>query len=318
MKANKKVKSNLMKAGCKKLFTAIANVFHSVKYGVRHLFHIRLTRSLSGSLINILVLSLISVIMLIPMLYVINNAFKPLDELFIFPPKLFVQNPTLDNIHDLISIMGDSWVPISRYLFNTVFITLMGTVFHVLFASMAAYVLEKHKFPGSKLFFALVITTLMFSPVITSIPNFVVMSKLHMVNTYFSIIIPAIGAPLGLFLMKQFMSTVPDTLLEAAKIDGASEFKIFFSIVMPTVKPAWLTLTIFSVQALWNSTGDIFIRSEELKPLPYALQQIMFGGVARAGAGSAVGLLLMIVPITIFLICQNNIMDTMATSGMKE
>jgi ABC-type glycerol-3-phosphate transport system permease component len=285
---------------------------------VRHLFHIRSNRSLSGNLINIAVLMLFSVIMLVPMLYVINNAFKPLDELFVFPPKLFVQNPTLENMRDLISIMGNSWVPISRYLFNTVFITVMGTSLHVIFASMSAYVLEKHKFPGAKLFFALVITTLMFSPTITSIPNFIIMSKLNMVNTYFSIIVPAIGAPLGLFLMKQFMSTVPDTIIEAAKIDGASEFRIFFTIVMSTVKPAWLTLTIFSAQTLWNSTGDIFIRSEALKPLPYALQQIMTGGVARAGAGSAVGLILMIVPITVFIICQSNIVDTMATSGMKE
>jgi ABC-type glycerol-3-phosphate transport system permease component len=295
-----------------------ARAYSSMKNGTRHVLHIRWTRSVSGNLLNFLVLAFLSAVMLVPILYVINNAFKPLNELFIFPPKIFVKHPTLDNIRDLIAIMQNSWVPISRYLFNSVFITLFGTAFHVLFASMAAYVLEKHHFPGSKLFFALVITTLMFSPAITMIPNFIIMSRLKMVDTYLSVIIPAIGAPLGLFLMKQFMSTVPDTILEAAKIDGASESKIFFSIVMPTVKPAWLTLIIFSVQALWNYTGNIFIRSEALKPLPYALQQIMSGGVARAGAGSAVGLLLMIAPITIFLICQNQIIDTMATSGLKE
>lgn len=241
-----------------------------------------------------------------------------MDELFIFPPRIFVRNPTLDNIYDLSAIMGNSWVPVSRYLFNTVLITLLGTVLHVLFASMAAYVLEKHSFPGSRTFFGLVITTLMFSPVITSIPNFVIMSKLNLVNTQAAVIIPAIGAPLGLFLMKQFMSTVPDSIIEAAKIDGASELKVFFGIIMPTVKPAWLTLIIFSTQTLWNTTGDIYIRSESLKPLSYAMQQIMSGGVARAGAGSAVGLILMIVPVTIFIISQNSIVDTMATSGIKE
>lgn len=296
----------------------IRAVYHKIKYGTRHLFHVRTTRSISGNLSNLLVLSFFSILMLVPMLYVINNAFKPIDELFVFPPRIFVQNPTLDNIRDLAAIMSNSWVPISRYLFNTVFITVMGTAFHVLFASMAAYVLEKHPLPGGKLFFALVITTLMFSTAVTSIPNFIIMSKLMLVNTYAAIIIPAIGAPLGLFLMKQFMSTVPDTIIEAAKIDGAGELRIFFTIIMPTVKPAWLTLIIFSAQTLWNSTGDIYIRSEALKPLPYALQQIMTGGVARAGAGSAVGLLLMIVPITVFIISQSSIVDTMATSGIKE
>jgi ABC-type glycerol-3-phosphate transport system permease component len=293
-------------------------MYSKMKSETRHTLHIRWPRSLGGNVTNIVVLTLRSAIMLIPMLYVINTACKPLMSCFFNHTKIFVQHPTLDNIRDLVTIMQSSWVPISRYLFNTALITGVGTVFHVLFASMAAYVLEKHPFPGAKLFFGLVITTLMFSPTITMIPNFIIMSKLNMIDTYWSVIVPAIGAPLGLFLMKQFMSTVPDTILEAAKIDGASEIRIFFKIVMPMVKPAWLTLTIFSVQTLWNYTGNIFIRSEALKPLPYALQQILAGGIARAGAGSAVGLLLMIVPIAIFLICQNKIIDTMATSGLKE
>lgn len=296
----------------------VSSGYNKVKFGIRHLFHIRSTRSFTGNLANMLLLLILSALMLVPMLYVINNAFKPVDELFIFPPRIFVQNPTLDNIYELIAIMSNSWVPVSRYLFNTFFITVLGTSLHVLFASMAAYVLEKHPFPGAKIFFALVITTLMFSTAVTSIPNFIIMSQLGLINTQAAVIIPAIGAPLGLFLMKQFMSTVPDSVIEAAKIDGGSELNIFFRIIMPTVKPAWLTLIIFSAQTLWNTTGDIYIRSESLKPLSYAMQQIMTTGVARAGAGSAVGLLLMIVPITVFIISQGSIVDTMATSGIKE
>jgi len=299
-------------------FKAIGAGYSKIKFGIRHLFHIRSTRSASGNVANLILLGLLSAVMLVPMLYVINSAFKPIDELFIFPPRIFVQNPTLDNIRDLAAIMSNSWIPVSRYLFNTLLITVLGTVLHVLFASMAAYVLEKHLFPGAKVFFSLVITTLMFSAAVTSIPNFIIMSQIGLVNTQAAVIIPAIGAPLGLFLMKQFMSTVPDTVIEAAKIDGASELSVFFRIIMPTVKPAWLTLIIFSAQTLWNATGDIYIRSESLKPLSYAMQQIMTGGVARAGAGSAVGLLLMIVPITVFIISQNSIVDTMATSGIKE
>ena len=166
--------------------------------------------------------------------------------------------------------------------------------------------------------FGLVVMTLMFSPTVTSIPNFVIMSGIGFVDTYLALIIPAIGSSLGLFLMKQFMVTVHDSILEAAKIDGAGELRIFFKIVMPTVKPAWLTLIIFSSQTLWNSTGGVLIRSEELKPLPYALNQIMAGGFARAGAASAVGLILMSVPILIFIFSQSQILDTMSTSGIKE
>ncbi len=302
----------------KKAFRAVAHTLDALRLRLRRLFHVRFTRSISGNLANILALSLLAALMLVPMLYVINSAFKPLDELFAFPPRLFVQHPTLENIRSLSAMMSSAWVPVTRYLFNTVFVTVVGTALHVLFASMAAYVLEKHPFPGAKLFFGLVVTTLMFSVEITRIPNFILISRLGMVNTYWSLILPAIGTPLGLFLMKQFMSTIPNAVLEAAKIDGASEWKIFIGIVMPAVKPAWLTLIIFSGQALWNATGDIFIRSEALKPLPYGLRQIMSGGVARAGAGSAVGLLLMIVPITVFILSQNQIVDTMATSGLKD
>ncbi len=278
----------------------------------------RVSRSLAGDSLNILILSLMSVFMAIPLIYVVNNAFKPLDELFLSPPRFFVQNPTLDNLFDLVAIMQNTWVPLSRYLFNTIFITAAGTLFHVLFSSMAAFVLEKHDFYGRKSFFALVVMTLMFSSTVTSIPNFIIMSKLKFVDTYLALIIPPIGSALGLFLMKQFMVTVHDSLLETARIDGAGEMRTFFTIVMPMVKPAWLTLIIFSTQSLWNTTGGVLIRSEALKPLPYALNQIAGGGFYRAGAAAAVGLVLMIVPITIFLFTQSQILDTMSTSGIKE
>lgn len=288
--------------------SSLKNTYKETKYN----------RKLKGDIFNLIIITGFAIIMAIPLLYVIANAFKPLEELYLFPPRFFVENPTLDNIKGLFTLMGNSWVPLTRYFFNTIFITAIGTAGHVIFASLAAYVLEKHKFYGQKLFFSLIIMTLMFSSTVTSIPNFIIMSKIGWVDTYLSVIVPAMGAPLGLFLMKQFMTTVPDTLLEAAKIDGASELRIFTIIVMPIVKPAWLTLIIFSTQSLWNTTGGIFIRSEQLKPLPYALNQIMTGGLARAGQGSAVAFLLMTVPIFIFIISQKNIINTMSTSGLKE
>lgn len=284
----------------------------------RHILKVKQTRSLSGDLLNLAVLVLFSVIMVVPILYVINNAFKPLSELFLYPPRFFVTNPTLDNFFDLGSLMNNTWVPISRYIFNTVFVTVCGTGLHVIFASMAAYVLEKHNFYGKNLFFAVVVLTLLFSPTVTSIPNFIILSNLKLVDTYASLILPAIGSSLGLFLMKQFMGNVHDAIIEAAKIDGAGEVRIFFNVVMPSVKSAWMTLIIFSVQSLWNTNGGVSIHSEQYKPLTYALAQITAGGVRRAGASAAVSVIMMVVPITIFIVTQSNIIDTMTASGIKE
>lgn len=278
----------------------------------------RPNRSLGGDLFVYFILIVFGVFFAYPLVYAINNAFKPLNEIYLFPPKLFVKNPTMDNFADLFIIMSQSWVPFTRYIFNTVMITLVGTVGHIIFASMGAYVLAKYRFPGSKFFFSLIVTTLMFSGYVTQIPNYLVMSALGWVDTYWSIIVPAFASPMGFFLIKQFMDGIPDTLIEAAKIDGAKEGRIFVQIVMPMVKPAWLTASIFSIQALWNTKASNFIYAEELKTMPYALQQIIAGGVARAGVGAAVTLFVMIVPILAFLFAQSNILETMASSGIKE
>ena len=256
--------------------------------------------------------------MAIPLVYAVNNAFKPLDELFIFPPRIMVNNPTLDNFFDLFALMGNSWVPLSRYIANTLVITLVGTFGHILLASAAAYPLAKHKFPGSQIIFSTVVLSLMFSGTVTAIPNYMMMSWLGWINTHLSIIIPSLAFPLGLFLMKQFMEQIPDALVEAAKIDGASEYRIYWQIVMPNVKPAWLTLMILQFPMLWGTDGGSFIYSENLKTLHYALGQISLGGIARAGVGAAVALILMVVPITLFIISQSSVIQTMATSGMKE
>lgn len=276
-------------------------------------------RSRAGDIGIYIMLVIFGVFFLIPMLFAVNNAFKPLDEVFLFPPRLFVNRPTLDNFADLFVLMGKTWVPFSRYIFNTVFITIVGTVGHILIASMAAYVLSKYVFPGSKLFFNVTVTALMFTPQVLGIPNFLIYSRLHMVDTYWGVIIPAFAAPLGLFLMKQFMEQIPMTLIEAAKVDGAKEGRIYYKIVMPLVKPATLTLSIFSIQSLWNVRASNLIYKEDLKTLPFALSQIVSGGqVARAGVSSAVTLFIMIVPLVFFVLAQSNILETMASSGIKE
>lgn len=275
-------------------------------------------RSIWGDIFLYLFLALVALIMAFPIIYAVGSAMKPLDELFKFPPTILPQNPTFDNFSDLFVTMGKSWVTFSRYLFNTVFITAVGTAGHLLVASMAAFVLAKYEFPGGPLFFKIVTIAMMFTGYVTAIPNYLIINALGWVDTYWAIIIPAFASPMGLFLMKQFMEGLPTALIEAAKIDGANEWRVFSEIVMPNVKPAWMTLIIFSVQGLWNNRASTFIYSEEKKTLVYALQQIQGGGIARTGQGAAVLVVVMIVPIAIFIFSESQILETMASSGLKD
>ncbi len=278
----------------------------------------RPNRSVGGDIGIYLMMAIIAVAMVFPLVFSISSSLKPLDELFRFPPKIFPQHVTFDNFADLFVTLSQSYVPFSRYLVNTVFITFVGTFGHLIIASMAAFVLAKYDFPGGKTFFSIVVTALMFSGYVTGIPNYVIMSRLRMIDTYWAIILPAFAAPIGLFLMKQFMEGLPTALIEAAHLDGAGEFRIFWSIVMPNVKPAWLTLIIFSVQNLWNTNAATVIYSEEKKTLVYALQQIQAGGIARTGQAAAVTVIVMLVPIMIFILSQSQILETMASSGLKD
>lgn len=285
----------------------------------KSLFKNRLSRSFTGDLILFIILLAAALFMAIPMVFAISASLKAPNEFWVFPPRLFPRSPTVKSYQDLFTLMNDSWVPFSRYIFNTFFITIVGTGGHVILASMCAFPLAKFRFPGTRLFFNTVVFSLMFSGSVTAIPNYLIMSKLGLIDSYWALILPAFGSSLGLFLMKQFMEqNIPDSLLEAATIDGARAGTIFFKIVMPLVKPAWLTLIIFSVQSLWGIGNTPLIYSEELKTLSYAFSQIQSAGIARAGVGAAIGVIMMIVPVTVFVITQSNIVETMATSGMKD
>jgi ABC-type glycerol-3-phosphate transport system permease component len=284
----------------------------------RRLTRRRLNRSAGGDIFVVFVIVLFGLFFVYPLIYAINNAFKPLNEIFLFPPRLFVRHPTGGNFQDLFVIMSRSWVTFSRYIFNTVFITFGGTVGLIIFASMGAFVVSKYPFPGSRRFTSVVVVTLMFSGYVTAIPNYLVMAKLGWIDSYLAVIVPAFAMPMGFFLLKQFIDTVPNELIDSAKVDGAGEGRIFLKIVLPMIKPAWLTVMIFSVQALWNARASNFIYTEQLKTLPYALGQIITGGVARTGVGAAVTLFVMVVPLVMFIISQSNVMQTMAHSGIKE
>ena len=277
----------------------------------------RVSRSTGGDLSIFIILIIGALFMSLPMVYVISSAFKPLNELFLFPPQFFVRNPTLGNFVDLFILMGESWIPFSRYLFNSVFIVVTATGGHVIISSLGAYAVTKYNFIGKGLFTTLVVLSLMFARQVTAIPNYLILSRLNWIDTYMAMIVPAWGFSLGFYLMTKFMQQmVSDSLIEAARIDGASELRIFWKIVMPIVKPAWLTLVILTFQQMWRMTGGQFIYSEELKALPHALQQIAAGGIARQGVSMAVALLMMIIPVIVFVFNQANIVQTMGTSGI--
>ena len=278
-----------------------------------------LNRSVGGDLGITLMLTFLGAFMFLPMLYVVMQSLKPLDELWMFPPRFIVMNPTLRNFSDLFVLMNTSWVPFSRYIFNTVLVSIAGTAGNLLFASLCAYALAKINFPGHKWIFKTIRTSLMFHETVTAVTRFTIMSVLLLIDTPLALIIPAWGSTLGLYLMKQFMETnVNNSVLESSRLDGASEWKTFWVIAMPMVKPAWLTLIIYCFQGLWNAGSSIYIHSEQFKSFNYAIQQITAGGIKRAGASAASQVIMMMVPIAVFVISQSNIIETMGSSGMKD
>ena len=278
-----------------------------------------LSRSAGGDFGITIFLIILGVIMFLPLYYVVIQSFKPLDELFYYPPKFYVINPTWDNFTSLFTLMSESWVPFSRYIFNTVFITFCGTFGNLVLSSLCAYALSKIPFPGRKFFFQLVEKSLMIGSTVGGIITFIIISWLGLMDNYLAIILPAWASTLGLYLMKNFMdSNISTSILESARLDGAGEFRTFWSIAMPMVKPAWLTLIIYSFQGLWNAGASIYIHSEELKTLNYAITQILSAGIVRSGAQAASGVIMMAVPIIVFVVSQSKIIETMGTSGMKD
>ena len=275
-----------------------------------------LSRSRGGDFGINLFLIIMGTFMFLPMYYVIMQSMKPLDELWMFPPRFYVEKPTASNFGDLFTLMSDNYVPFSRYIFNTVFVSVTGTFGNLLLSSMAAYALSKLKFPGRKFFFNMVVYSLMFHQTVTAIANFLTMSTLHWLDTYLALIVPAFCTSLGLYLMKQFIdSGVSDEMIEAARIDGAGELRIYWQIVMPLVKPAWLTLLVTTFQTVWNSGASVYVWSEQLKTFNSAIATI---STVSAGASSAGSVVMMSVPIIIFIVNQAKIVETMGSSGMKD
>ena len=277
-----------------------------------------LSRSKGGTFAIGVFVSLMSLFMLLPVIYSVIQAFKPIEEIYAYPPKFFVQNPTIENFKMVLKLAGNLWVPFSRYLFNSLLIAVAGTFISVFISTLAAYPLAKGRFPGRVAISSAIVIAMLFNGSVTTMPRYLIIAGLGFVDTYWAVLLPAMAGTMGVFLMRQFMVTaIPDSTLEAARIDGANEYTIFFRIVTPSVRAGWMTLIIFSFQNFWNSTNATYIYSEELKQLPSVLSSISAGGIARAGASSAVAVIMMLLPIIVFLISQSSITETMSHSGLK-
>ena len=258
--------------------------------------------------------------MALPIIFVLNNAFKPLDELFLFPPQFFVRRPTVRNFTDLLMVMGGGMVPFTRYLFNSIITTVSAVGLSVIICSMGAFAVSKCKLPGAAFMFNVIIAALMFSPHVTQIPTYMIVQSLRMLDTYWALILPNVAVAFNFFLMKQFIDQFPDSLIEASRIDGASHNQLFWRVLMPNLAPAWSTLIVFTFVARWNDFFGplIYIRNQAMRTLPLALGTIgAGGGIGRAGAVSAATFLVTIPTLIIFLVMQGRVIETMTHSGIK-
>ena len=275
-------------------------------------------RKYGGSVVIFLFLALLGLFMFLPIYLTVIMSIKPVEELFVFPPKLYAVRPTLDNFRDMFRVLHQNRVPFSRYVFNSIFVTVTVTVLQCVFSSMAAFVLAKCRFPGSKFINGVIVVALLYQSSVIYIMQYIVMAKLHMIDTYMALIFPAIASPMGLFLMRQSISQVPDSMIEAAKVDGAGLFRICWQIVIPNQKPALMTLIIFAFQGAWNiQTGSVVFR-EQYKTLPTVVTQAASSGLARAGVAMAAQVFVFIPPIVVFMLAQRQVIETMAHSGIKD
>ncbi len=255
----------------------------------------------------------------LPIVYMVVTAFKPINELFLFPPRFFVRNPTFQNFTDLITTLDSQVVPFTRYIFNSVFTTVLSVFGTVLVCSMGAFAVDKCQLPGGNTIFKIVIMALMFSPPAAQIPIYMAVSSMGMLNTYWVLIIPKLATPIYFFLMKQFISQIPDSIIESANIDGAGVYRTYWQIAMPMAKAAAATVVVFSFIANWNDAFAplVYISNQAMKTMPFALSTIASGGIARAGAASAATMLTTVPTILIYLLMQARVLKTMAHSGIK-
>lgn len=278
----------------------------------------RAGRKIGGSIAIFLFLLILGFFMALPIWLMLVNAVKPVNEMFIFPPKWYTLNPTLDHFKDTYRVLGQMWVPFSRYVFNSIFVTAAVTGLQCIFASMAAFCLAKVNFPGNKLINTVIVLSLLYNSNVIYLMQYMVMAELNMINRMSALILPAVASSMGLYLMRQSMMSVPDAMIEAAKVDGANLFTICWRIVIPNQKPALMTMAIFAFQSAWNITGGSVVYDESLKTLPTVIQQAASAGISRQGVTMAAAVILFVPPVLFFILTQSQVMETMAHSGIKD
>lgn len=297
----------------------LKNIKNFKLFGGGQVQYKRYTRSKFVSAFFVIMLLAFGFICILPLIYSIATSLKPLDEILIFPPKFFVQRPTIENYTVLPSLLSKLQVPLSRYVFNTLFVSIVGTFLHIIIAACAAFFFSKSKKRWAGIIFLLVQFSLLYNGTTLGVPQYIIFSKLGVIDTYWAYLLPYLPGATGVFLMKQYMDgSVPESLLEAARIDGAGYPRIFWKIVMPMVKPAWLTLLLFAFRDMWSMQSGSTIFTEALKTLPAAMSQITNAGIARQGSAMAVSVIMMIPPIIVYLISQSSVMQTMSNAGLKD
>jgi ABC-type glycerol-3-phosphate transport system permease component len=267
----------------------------------------------------------LSLLMLLPIVYIFASAFKPPDELFAYPPRFLVTNPTLKNFTDLFSKLSTSGIPVSRYLFNSILITVITVLASILVSSTAAYALSKKRFKLKRTLFAINNVALMFVPIAVTIPRFLVIVELNLLNTFWVHILPVLAMPVGLFLLKQFIDGIPDEVIEAAQIDGAADVWIYWRIILPMIRPALATIAILTFQAAWNNAeiSTLYINNESLRTLAFYLGTLTAtttttaNAVAGQGVAAAAALIMFLPNLLIFIVLQGQVMSTMSHSGLK-
>lgn len=278
----------------------------------------RFTRSTFGNICCFVLITAAGLFSMLPLIYAVVTSFKPIDELLIFPPTFFVRRPTTENYVALPTLLSSLSVPLSRYVFNSLFITVFTSILNIVFSAMAAFSLSKGTYKGRGIIFMIIQFALMFNAYTLAVPQYLIVSGMKIIDSYWVYILPQLAATLGVFLMKQYIEGyVPDALLEAASIDGAGYYRIFWQIVMPVIRPAWLTVTLFSFRDVWAAIPNGTIFSERLKTLPQIVTQITAGGIARTGSAMAVTVIMMIPPIIVYLVSQSNVVEAMSSAGIK-
>jgi len=269
----------------------------------------------------LIILIPVAIFMGLPIVYIFNHAFKPLVELFEWPPRFFVQNPTFDNFIDLFAVTSSTGIPMSRYLFNSLLITSLTVFASIVIGSLAGFALSKLEFRFKETLLWVNNIAIMFVGASVSIPRYLVIEQLGLIDSFWVHIIPGLAIPVGLFLIKQFIDQIPRDLIEASRVDGANNLQIYWCVILPLIKPAIATIAIVAFQSVWNNTevSNLFINDESLKTFAFYMTTLTTTGntVAGQGMAAAASLIMFIPNLVIFVILQKNVMNTMIHSGIK-